>query len=421
MRRPSAASLKRVTPENLIGLGAERLAGILLDLAATRPELKRRLRMELAAEQGGEHLAAEIDKRLTSLQGAKGRLSWRTRPTFVRDLDVLRGLIAERLAGLDRAGALQRMWSFMALHRRTAARMRDRDGSLEAVFERAAGDLGRLIGPDAGLAFVEACADDPSAWADWTPFVLPTAPAGFAASALPLALAARTARPGWATIVRRLADAAGDIDAFRSTFSPDTLRDPQIAAEIARRLLAAGRIDEAGRALEAARAPDPSGWMIGRTKAPALDFAWEGAWIEYLDRSGQAEAAQDARWASFERTLSAERARDFTRRLTGFDDVEAEARAFAYAARHADFEKALGFLMEWPAPADAARMIAARADEAGIDPDLAELWAGKLRARQPAAALTLLRKSAAAAFRRRELAAAERLTQEADSIGAEED
>jgi hypothetical protein len=219
-------------------------------------------------------------------------------------------------------------------------------------------------------------------------------------------------------VIRQLADRAGDVDAFRSSFTPEALRTPSIAAEVAQRLLAAGRTAEAGEALEAGRAPPPGSWMIGRTKPSPVDVDWETAWIAYLDQSGQTQGAQDARWASFERTLSVERARDFTRRLTGFDDVEAEGRAFAYAARHKDFEAALGFLMAWPALADAARMITNRVEEAAVDPDAAELWAGKLRARHATAALILLRKSAAAAFRRRELATAERLTLEADSIDA---
>ena len=67
MKRPTVASLKRVTAENLVNLGADRLAEILVAVADTRPEIKRRLRMELAAEQGADHLAVEIDKRLASL------------------------------------------------------------------------------------------------------------------------------------------------------------------------------------------------------------------------------------------------------------------------------------------------------------------------------------------------------------------
>jgi len=57
MKRPTVASLKKVSPENLAALGVERLADILMAAAEARPELKRRLRMELAAEQGADHLA----------------------------------------------------------------------------------------------------------------------------------------------------------------------------------------------------------------------------------------------------------------------------------------------------------------------------------------------------------------------------
>src|SRR3954470_20452203 len=108
MKRPTPASLKKVTAENLAGLGAERLAEILAGVAAARPELKRRLRMELAAEQGADHLALEIDKRLASLEASRSRVSWRQRASFVRELDVLRGLITNRLATLDSAAALDR-------------------------------------------------------------------------------------------------------------------------------------------------------------------------------------------------------------------------------------------------------------------------------------------------------------------------
>jgi hypothetical protein len=417
MKRPTAASLKKVTAENLARLGAERLAGILAAAAATRPELKRRLRMELAAEQGAEHLAVEIDRRLGSLASSRSKVSWRQRPTFVRDMDTLRGLIADRMAGLDRPGALARMWLFMDTARRLAVRVRDRDGELGAVFARAAGDIGRLLretaaGPEAA-ALVEALAANPPAWAQWLPILLESAPEGLAGAALRLLAARPDPAPGWVLLVRQLADAAGDVDAWLSTFTGDSLRLPRNAAEAGRRLLAAGRIEEAGRVLEAA-APG-AGRRGGRGDDP--DFDWESAWIDWLDRSGRAEAAQEARWASFERTLSVERARAFTRRLDGFDDVEAEQRAFELAARHEDFERGLRFLMDWPALGEAGRMITARPGEVQADPERAELWAGRLRSRNPRAAELLLRKAAAAAFRRRDFNASERLTQEADAIG----
>src|SRR5688572_8010493 len=114
MKRPTAASLKKVTAQNLARLGPDRLAELLLTAAETKPELKRWLRMELAAEQGADHLLPEIDKRLAALSTSRSKVGWRQRPTFIRDLDSLRGLIADRLLPLDPKAALERMWLFMA-------------------------------------------------------------------------------------------------------------------------------------------------------------------------------------------------------------------------------------------------------------------------------------------------------------------
>jgi hypothetical protein len=61
------ASKKTVTLDNLAALGSERLAAILVDLAETDAEVKRRLRLKLAAQVGGDTVAAEIGKRITSL------------------------------------------------------------------------------------------------------------------------------------------------------------------------------------------------------------------------------------------------------------------------------------------------------------------------------------------------------------------
>lgn len=408
MKPPTVASLKKVTPENLARLGADRLAEIVAEAADTRPDLKRRLRMELAAAQGAEHLALELDKRLTTLEGSRGKVSWRKRPAFVSDLEILRSLIADRLAELDPVAALARMWPFMDLARRLGARVRDKDGGVAAIFDRAAADIGRLLGERSDARAIDGLVDaitrNPTAWADWLPAALASAPK----PALEMLLARLRERssgsPGWAAILRQVADAGGDVDAFLATFTAQAIRTPAVAAEAAQRLLSAGRVEEAGRLLQSA------------AKSAEPDFDWETAWIDYLEAAGKANAAQDARWASFERTLSAERARAFTRRLPDFEDVEAENRAFEHAARHADTARGLQFLMEWPAFPEAATMIEARGDELQVSAEQAELWAARLRARQPRAAHTLLRKTAAAAFRRRDFATCDRLTQEADTI-----
>jgi hypothetical protein len=415
-KTPTIASLKKVTPENLASLGVERLAEILVGVAETRPDLKRRLRMELAASQGPEHLAAEIDKRLGSLQTSRGHVAWRQKPAFVRDIDALRRLIAERLAELDPAGALERMWLLLQTAQPVARRFRERDGAVAASYVRAARDLGRLLaGQDPHLAanaLIDAVAGDSDTWATWLPEALAEIPAATATVALKLARGRQASGQGWLTAVRALAQAAGDLDALRVTFSLQALANPAVAAALARHFLAADRTAEAGEILRAA-APQPTG---PRGRLPAPDFDWESAWIDYLDQAGQTEDAQAVRWASFERTLDVDRARGFTSRLADFDDVEAEGRAFAHAAAHPDAERGLAFLMTWPALAEAARMIEARPDDIEVDPANGELWAAQLRRRFPAAAHRLLRKAAADAFRRRELKLCDRLTEEADTI-----
>jgi hypothetical protein len=265
---------------------------------------------------------------------------------------------------------------------------------------------------------VAAAVRNPAAWTNWLETVLELAPHGLAGAALRRLSDRPDPTPGWMTLIRRLADAAGEVDAFRSTYTEAALRTPSVAADVGRRLLAAGRVEEAGRLLEAAGGPLRSARPLlgGRATAAEPDYGWETVWIDFLERSRQGEAAQAARWSSFERTLSAARAKDFAARLSDFEDVEAEGRALDYAARHADFQRGLQVLMDWPALPEAACMIKARSDEVLVSAEQAELWAAKLRARHPAAAGLLLRKAAAAALHRRDLAAHQRLAQEADSI-----
>lgn len=421
MKQPTAASRKRVNAENLAGLGVERLADILLAVANTRPELKRQLRMELAASQGVEHLATEVDKRLTSLETLASRVSWRQRPAFLRDLDALRLLIAERMASLDQVAALDRMWRFVNLARQVDARVREKHGELDALFGRAVEDLGLLIrnagGPLASDALMDSIGHNPRGWRSWLPIVLRDAPAGLAASTLKRLVGLHL--PEQLILVRHLADAAGDVDAYAATYLDDTIREPANAAEVANRLLAVGRVEEAGVVLEAAGAKADGRRRPGKA-TQTLNFEWETSCIAFLERSGQAEAAQAARWASFEATLSVERVRTFTRRLADFNDVEAENRAFAFAAHHQDFSRGLAFLMEWPAVAEAGRMIEARPDDIRVTVEQAELWAPKLRRIKPRAAYLLLRNAAAEAFRRRESATCDRLTQEAEAIALSE-
>lgn len=416
MAKPSLASQKKVTAQNLAALGAERLAEILVEVAETRTDLKRRLRMELAAGLGPVHLAPEIDKRLAALETSRGQVTWRQKPAVLRDLDALRGLIANRLGVEAQDAALERLWRFLANHAQTARRLRDHDANFEAIYRDAAADLGALLAAHdphlAANALVEAAGAAPQAWATWAPAALAPIAQTTAAIALTLAQAKSRSAPGWMVFIRHLADAAGDIAAYAETFGKAALTTPSVSVEVARRWLGVGRPAEAGAALRLA-APKPKG-LLGRLAAP--DFDWESAWIDYLDAAGDSDAAQAVRWASFQRTLEVSRAKAYVSRLSGFDDVEAESEVFALAAAHENFEKGLSVLIAWPALAEASAMVMARGRDARIDPEQAEAFAGKLRRRFPAAAERLLRGGAANAFRRGALKLSERLTQEAEAI-----
>jgi hypothetical protein len=416
MKRPSPASLKRVTAENLAQLGTARLAEILLEVADTRVELKRRLRMELAAEQGAEHLLPEIDRRLTLLANSRGAVSWRQRPAFIRDLDGVRGLIAGRLAALDLAAAQDRILTFLQLAPHAHLRLRDKDGGLEAVFARAAVDAvtmwAQLSPSDGGGRLAEAILSQPVAWGRWGDTALGEANVSLAQAAL-AGLDGRTGH-AFRPVLRSLADVAQDPDAFSVTFTPQEVRTPVAAAQIAARLLRAGRLDETREILEGAVEPG----LVRRARGghPTPDFEWESVWIDYLDAAGRTADAQAARWAAFERTLSTQRVRDYTRRLPDFEDVEAEDRIFGIAAKFPDADVALQFLMRWPALPAASSLIEARSEDLRLDPEMAEAFARKLRKRFPASSKRLLRSAAAAAFRRREFKICDRLTEEADSI-----
>src|SRR5215210_4655456 len=138
------ASKKSVNADNLAALGAQRLAAILMDLAEQDAETKRRLRLELAGQAGGEIIAAEISKRLTSLKSSRSFIDWHKRRDFVKDLDLQRAMIVDRVAQTRPDLALDLMWRFMALAEPVFNRVDDSSGTVGDVFRAACNDLGAL-------------------------------------------------------------------------------------------------------------------------------------------------------------------------------------------------------------------------------------------------------------------------------------
>ncbi|OGN50023.1 MAG: hypothetical protein A2352_01410, partial [Caulobacterales bacterium RIFOXYB1_FULL_67_16] len=369
-RRP--ASPKRLNAASLASLGADRLGDLLMQAADGDALLKRRLRLVLAAEAGVEPLTVELDKRLTALASARARVSWRKRPDLLRDLDMLRRAVVDDLAPTAPVAGLDRLIAWFDLFRGLTLRVKDPRGEMTAAFEAAAPDL--WVVAQAGLtdqaamarlaAAIERHPLDYARWIGAAGEALTPELARAVLAELDTGSSVRGAR----TAIRRLADRAEDLDLWLSLVTPDEQGSPDFAAAAARRLLAAGRIAEARQALEAALKPSAANrrFTFGRSPAagpPPLTPAWEAASIDLLEAEGRKAEAQDLRWAMFERDLSAPALRDYLARLPDFDDVEALDRALAHAATHADFETALGFLMDWPAHREAAALVERRVSQ----------------------------------------------------------
>jgi hypothetical protein len=182
--------------------------------------------------------------------------------------------------------------------------------------------------------------------------------------------------------LQEIADAQGDVDAFIAQYEEPIRKVPKIAAEIARRLLAAGRVEEAWQTLEETEHRQ-GGWP---------DFEWEDTRIDVLEALGRGDEAQAARWSCFERSLSARHLRDHLKQLPDFDDFEAEERALGYAERYSSLLQAVSFLVSWPSLDRAARTVIGRAkDLDGNHYEILTPTAESLAGKYPLAATLLLR------------------------------
>lgn len=388
----------RLSAASLVHLGAPRLADLLIEAGAGNANLKRRLRLELAAEIGPETLALEVDKRITAISAARTRVSWRKRGELIDDLNTHRRMILERLAPVSPGEALAVLVRWFDLYPGLAARVKDTKGELPAAFEAAAPELfalAEVVGDAAFRELVDALRRRPQDYARWISAAGETLGPHTARQLLASLDAETRKTPAGRNLLRRLADRADDLDLWLSLVTPEQAGSPDVAADVARRLLNAGRVADARAALEAALSPSPLNrrWTFGRNPSdggPRLTPAWEAASINVLDAEGHRQEAQDLRWSLFERDLSAPVLRDYLSRLSDFDDVEALDRAFAHAAGHPDFEAALHFLMDWPAHREAAALVLARPQEARRPRPMSADWAARLAQRYPEAAEILM-------------------------------
>lgn len=369
--RAAARGSRKLTAAALEQLGAPRLAALLIAQSEADPLLARSLRFELAGADGATHLAAEIEKRLRTIQRSRGFVEWDKVRPLAREIDNLREAIAGPLAAASPRIAAEQMRHLLGLAEGIFERSDDGSGTLGEAFREVGAALGRswALVPDrkpAELARELLAILDADGYGAADRLLEAASPAlgKEGRTALRELLLARLAAAapkrnagGYETNherrevlrhLRELADLDGDVEAFIVVV--EAMDQPSfLAGDVAERLLKHQRPTEA------------LAWL-DRTADSRADQALRFAdlRIEALIALGRKEEAQTLRWEAFCRWLSAPHLKAHLRALTGFDDVEAEERAIAHALGHPDRNLALAFLIGWPDLAAANRLVLAR-------------------------------------------------------------
>ena len=377
---------KSVTATQLETLGAARLATLLAELSQDDTSLKRRLAYELAGPTGTEKIAADLRRRLVTLARAKTFIDWRGCRAFAKDLDFLRQMILEKVAAERPALALELFWQFMGLAGNVFERVDDSNGRVSDVLRTACADLGSVAVHGSldpiSLADQVFAAVTTNLYGEYDRLVGAVFPALGARGSrhLKRRLTAALKHPAGKnpdgsgaqalkSALQDLADQEGDVEAFLALESESAQKIPQVAAQIGRRLLAAGRAEEALVVLQKAkpRQTAPSREDLEENLgagAEEPDGDWADVWVEALLATDRFREAQRFRWRRFERTLHEVSLRAYLQALTPQRETrEAERQAVQHVLTFRHFATALQFLIGWPDLPAAARLVVDRRSE----------------------------------------------------------
>ncbi|WP_132248265.1 DUF6880 family protein [Primorskyibacter sedentarius] len=388
-------SKKTLNQANLEKLGAETLAELVMELVKGSAVLQRRARMALSAAQGPGEVAADLRKRFASLRRSTSFVNWRKQRALVKDLEGLLGMIETSVIPHDANEAFELLWAFLQLALSIHERTDDSNGAVGGIMGEAM-ELIAKIAPkistdrialaervldavaDAGYgefdgiipATAEALGQDglehlkqiTKAWADAPPTEEELEQyQGYGLMSSAEDSVRRNKQLTRSIILADVADAQGDVDAYMARYSAEQLTYGTIAPDVARRLLDAGRVDEAFVIVTRARvAEDGKSYRMFRYD---LDAVYE----DCLDRQGKTDELKAHLWTTFEQTLNPASLRKYLKLLPDFDDIEAEEAALDFAETYQHLEAAIRFLVDWPSHERAARVVLARAEELNGD------------------------------------------------------
>jgi hypothetical protein len=401
-----------ITETSLKSLGLRRLAALVHEACERDDVLGKKVRMMLAAKDGGDALDAELAKRIKGLATARSFYDWREAGDLVRTIDDIRAHITNELGGKHPRPAVARLWQLIDAANTIMQRVDDSSGMVADSLQGVVADLG-LVLKKAGVADAAALAEHVHAsfldngYGAKDGLVQVVAP--------PLGLEGRAAlrkrfeddltrltsaaaptsdrrdksgREYLLGVVTRglmdLADAEGDVNAFLH------------AAELSPYMWA--HIDEAAeRLLKAKRPGEALAWL---DRLPPDHHKWRdpggdgmvGLKLKALDALRRHDAAQTLRWQMFERYLWPVYLRQHVRRLPDFEDEPVVRKAVAHALAHPLLLDALTFLVDWPDLGAAAKLVTTRATEIdGRHYQILNHAIDRLEDKQPVATTILLR------------------------------
>lgn len=397
---PARTGEEELSIEEVERLGARRLAEIVVKHCYWDEGLLQTVRIALAASASGDALVKTLATQIDGIRVDRRFYGYRESSTLAHELDRIREAITRELLPVQPRAAAELLGRLVRLDANVFERSDDSDGVIGDAIAEAVGDCGR--------AWAAVTERDPKMLAAEVLDLFTTDDYGarghviiaFAAALGPAGLdeLEHMAREQFGDgpagkdrylpiALENIADARGDVDGY---IEAQRLAGSEARAvrEIAERLVAAGRLEEA---LDWAERTDVQTFE-------RENIAWLK--VDILDRLGRAEDAQAVRWSIFATSLSPDILAEYLGRLPEVARGEARQRAIAAAHGHRDLHRALQLL------ADLAPDVAAELVQRCLGEIQGQVYivlrpvADRLAETHPVAAILLYRKMADTVLRR---------------------
>ncbi|MFT6263320.1 MAG: hypothetical protein ACJAQ0_001184 [Dasania sp.] len=388
----ASKSKKTLNKENLMLLDIEQLADLLMEISKGNAVSQRILRTALAGALGVDEASKEIRKRINAISRAKTYINYAKRKAFIKDLEALKNQILKQILPKHPEDGLDLMWCLLRLSNGILGRAHDESETFHNFFFSLTQDLATcaMRAKEKPYILAERIFNDifDNDYGQYDHLIahmteaLGTEGLTLLKEKLHTEQTDRDKTYIMQSALENIAEGLNDVDSYIALQSKDALKIPQLASNVAMKLLNVGRIQEAWSAIENADC---------HRFRHQLD-AWANARIAILEAQKKHDEAQSFRYDWFQKYLSAEMLKDYLKKLPEFQDFKAEQAALEFVASHDNVNHALYFLTQWHAPKHLNEMILKRHGEIdGNGYEMLSHTAKTLAAEYPLSATIILR------------------------------